>query len=108
MFSGSGRPQEYENKLQKCTTRRDTGVRLAFFLFCRGGKVYVCWLMPIKAKPMLRFDFAGSHIERSEARIAKLAISRQLSAKCEDKQKILNRRFSLINADNWLAILARN
>ena len=32
-----------------------------------------------KAKPILQFDFAGSHIERSEARIAKLAISHQLS-----------------------------
>ena len=34
--------------------------------------------------------------------IGKIAISRQLSVRCEDNHKILNRRFSPINADNRL------
>ena len=34
------------------------------------GQVNVCRLTSIKAKPILRFDFASSHIGRSEARIA--------------------------------------
>jgi len=58
--------------------------RLAFLPFCPRGQVYICQLTFIKAKPILRFEFAGSHIERSEARIEQSAWRKAIR---EEKQQ---------------------